>query len=88
MNTTRYGHTASVLINGTVLVSGGSGSGGYLNSAELYDPSRGVWTSTGDMNSTREWHTASVLTSGQLLVSGGVDNGGGYLNSAELYDPS
>jgi hypothetical protein len=83
MNSTRYGHTASVLINGTVIVSGGVSGGVSLNSAELYDPSRGVWTSTGAMNSTREWHTASVLTSGQVLVSGGGN--GVYLNSAELY---
>jgi N-acetylneuraminic acid mutarotase len=86
MNYTRYGHTASVLTNGKVLVTGGQNSGGYLNSAELYDPSTGVWTVTGNMNYTRGWHRASVLTNGKVLVTGG-DNGGGALNSAELYQP-
>ena len=52
----------------------------YLNSAELYDPSTGVWTITGNMNNARYYHTASVLTNGKVLVAGG-----GSLNSAELY---
>ena len=37
MNTARYGHTASVLIDGKVLVTGGSYNSSIdLNSAELY----------------------------------------------------
>jgi hypothetical protein len=39
MITGRQYHTASVLTTGKVLVSGGQGNGGALNSAELYDPS-------------------------------------------------
>ena len=51
-------HTASVLTNGKVLVTGGSGgsSGGALSSAELYDPSTGtvdnllgIWITVDDM---------------------------------------
>jgi len=38
MNYARGEHTASVLTNGKVLVTGGYNSGGYLNSAELYQP--------------------------------------------------
>ena len=36
MATARYQPTATSLLNGTVLVAGGSSSGGYLLSAELY----------------------------------------------------
>ncbi|CAF4919748.1 unnamed protein product, partial [Rotaria sp. Silwood1] len=36
MNHVRSGHTASVLTNGTVLVTGGSESDITLNSSELY----------------------------------------------------
>jgi hypothetical protein len=87
MNTSRSCHTASVLQNGIVLVSGGVGNGSvYLSSAELYDPSTGVWTITGIMNNGRAYHTASILKNGAVLVSGGWD--GSYnLKSAELYDP-
>ena len=38
MNYARFYHTASVLTNGKVLVTGGQGDIGHLNSAELYDP--------------------------------------------------
>ncbi len=77
-------HTASVLANGTVLVTGGSNTI-PLNTAELYDLSTGVWTLIGNMNCTRSCHTASVLTNGKLLVTGGYNSG--YLNTAELYQP-
>ncbi|CAF4425390.1 unnamed protein product, partial [Adineta steineri] len=83
MNSARKFHTASVLSNGTVLVSGGQNNvSDYLNSAELYDPSTGVWMSTGSMNNARYRHTASILSNGTVLVSGG-QNSGDYLNSAE-----
>ena len=42
MNYARDYHTASILTNGTVLVTGGQSSGGILNIAELYNPSTGV----------------------------------------------
>ncbi len=48
MNYDRVGHTASILKNGTVLITGGN-NGADLNTAELYDPSRGVWTITGNI---------------------------------------
>jgi hypothetical protein len=37
----RGGYTATLLRDGTVLVAGGSGAGGYLATAELYDPGSG-----------------------------------------------
>ncbi|CAF1561813.1 unnamed protein product [Adineta steineri] len=87
MNNGRYWHTASVLLNGKVLVTGGRGNS-FLNSVELYDPSTGTWTTTGRMTNTRYYHTASLLSNGKVLVTGGMDNANAYLNSAELYDPS
>jgi hypothetical protein len=66
MNNARYSHTASVLTNGKVLVTGGYGNISYLNSAELYDPSTGTWTITSNMNYTRGYHIASVLTNGTV----------------------
>ncbi len=57
---------------------------GYLNSAELYDPSTGTWTTTANMSIVLYGHTASLLTDGKVLVTGG-QNYGTALNSAELY---
>ena len=87
MNYGRYLHTASVLTNGKVLVTGGYNGVSYLPSAELYDPSTGLWNITGNMNNTRTYHTASVLTNGKVLVAGGLGNNSinSYLKSAELY---
>ena len=79
-------HTAYVLANGKVLIAAGQNGGGYLNSAELYDPSTGLWTLTGSMNYTRIFHTSSVLANGKVLVVGGSGSLS-WTNTAELYAP-
>ncbi|CAF1163060.1 unnamed protein product [Adineta steineri] len=81
-------HTASVLLNGKVLITGGYGFNGCLNSVELYDSSTGTWTTTSNMTYGRYYHTASVLSNGKVLVIGGTSNDYSSLNSAELYDLS
>ena len=81
--------TATLLLNGKVLVAGGYGLSGFAtNSAEVYDPSTGVWTTTGNMTTGRDGHTATLLPNGKVLVAGGQDNNGIVLSSAELYDPA
>ena len=47
MSAARSYHTATLLPNGKVLVAGGQNSSGVANSAELFDPATGNWTSTG-----------------------------------------
>jgi N-acetylneuraminic acid mutarotase len=94
MNITRSSHTASVLTNGKVLVTGGSNGFSALNDTELYDPSTDSWTIIGNLNDARESHTASILTNGKVLVTGGALStdgniySGTTLESTELYDPS
>ncbi len=84
-------HTATLLPDGKVLVSGGyrGGPDGHvLSSAELYDPSSGTWSATGDMIEARLRHTATLLPNGKVLVSGGANGDDRASSSAELYDPS
>src|SRR3990170_633460 len=93
MDGVRSGHTATLLPDGKVLVTGGSigyFSGELLASAELYDPGSGSWTATGSMAAARDAHTATLLRDGTVLVAGGFSGGdsGSTLASAELYDPS
>jgi hypothetical protein len=84
----RWGHTATLLPSGQVLVAGGMGTGtSFLSSAELYDPVTGGWRATGPMTVGRRSHTATLLPSGKVLVAGGCCDGGAVLISAEVYDP-
>lgn len=77
----RQMHTASVLLNGKVLVTGGQDlQNVQWNTCELYDPVKGQWSKTGDMHQARAGHTATVLQDGKVLVVGG--------DGCELYDPS
>jgi hypothetical protein len=83
----RTGHTATLLLDGRVLVTGDRGEDlsapgleERLRSAELYDPTSGTWSATARMLANGG-HTATLLPDGKVLVPGGTN---GF---AELYDP-
>jgi hypothetical protein len=82
--TARDAHTATLLANGKVLVTGGVNGGVVLNSPELFDA--GTFVSTGSMSAPRELHTATLLDNNKVLVVGGSSAGSIDLSSAELFD--
>jgi hypothetical protein len=96
----RYGATATLLLDGRVLIAGSliftdPLQGNYkVSSAELYDPATGKFSPTGSMSDDRENHTATLLPGGRVLVTGGeslraeVILGTGVLASADVYDPA
>jgi hypothetical protein len=84
-------HTATLLLDGRVLIAGGNVSGQHpLASAELYDPKTGTFSPTGSMVVARGFHTATLLADGRVLITGGTSDGwvgAQFLASAEIYDP-
>ncbi|KYF67507.1 Kelch repeat-containing protein [Sorangium cellulosum] len=87
----RHLHTATLLANGKVLVTGGRGADTdwrYWASAELYSPATNAWTAAASMSAVRFEHAAARLQSGKVLVTGGRDALERALASAELYDPA
>ncbi|MDA0988992.1 MAG: kelch repeat-containing protein, partial [Chloroflexi bacterium] len=72
MTTKRWGHTATVLKDGSVLVMN-------YKSAELYNPDTNTWTVAGDLPRQHgdapggKSHTATLLGDGRVFIVGGGD---------------
>lgn len=82
----RSHHTATLLQDGRVLITGG-----YVvpwpnlqstRTAEIYDPASGTFTQVGDMGAARADHLATLLPNGKVLITGGGTT------EAELFDPA
>jgi len=90
MTAARGEHTATVLQDGRVLLTGGydnNPANGQV-SAEIYDPASGQFTATGSMATPRAFHTTTLLQNGKVLVTGALNlviTGG---EKAELFDPT
>jgi WD40 repeat protein len=87
----RSSHTATLLPNGKVLITGGMSKNFPLSSSELYDPATGRFTASGDLLEARYNHSATLLPNGKVLIAGGTGsgaNGSLDLTSLELYDPA
>ncbi|HET9064796.1 MAG TPA: kelch repeat-containing protein [Gemmatimonadales bacterium] len=90
----RESHVAVRLADGRVLVMGGHAGRRddmvLYASAELYDPTTGQFTATGDMGTPRHKHDAVLLADGRVLVTGGADrrDSRGQYNTVERYDPT
>lgn len=86
--TPRYYHTATRLMDGSILVAGGYNNAISLASAERWNPSTGLWTAAGTMFQARSMHSATLLPNGKVLVAGGLDLAtNGVTRNTEIYDP-
>jgi N-acetylneuraminic acid mutarotase len=93
LNAARSRHTATLLPNGKVLVTGGSGdpTGAAIASVEIFDPATGTWKLTNSMSDARILHTATLLPNGRLLVTGGLIGIGAtdpMIAGTEIFDPA
>jgi Galactose oxidase, central domain len=105
MEVGRVFHTATLLCDLSaitcsdprVLIAGGESGGAQpgltsmLQTAELYDPVTGTFTSTGDLLASRTRHTATLLGNGKVLIAGGSTlvqlSPASLAAVAELFDP-
>jgi hypothetical protein len=80
----RDAQSATLLLDGRVLVVGGDG-----RTAELYDPNTGKFSTTGSTTIARISQTATLLLDGRVLIAGGWDGASIQPGSdtAELYQP-
>jgi hypothetical protein len=94
----RAGHAATLLGDGSVLVSGGeTGLGIFpiesLASTEIYHPTSNSWAAAAAMHVPRRMHSAIGLRDGRVLVVGGTNLAPGSplpaveQEQAEVYDP-
>ena len=89
MTTRRRQHNATLLPDGTVLVTGGSSGSGFDNAsapvfqAEVYDPAANTWRRLASNTVYRGYHaTALLLPDGRVLSAGGRNR-----RTAEVYSP-
>ncbi|MCI0341010.1 MAG: Ig-like domain-containing protein [Planctomycetales bacterium] len=96
----RFGHTATLLSNGKVLITGGGDERTIWDTAEIYDPLADSFSPTpGRMQESRQYHTATVIGNGNVVLMGGwslsillgnnlgaTANAALSTNSIEVYD--
>ena len=84
----RAGHSATVLSDGRVYISGGTGPDGEpLTTAELYDPATEIFAPASAVAGRRFEATVTALGDGNVLVAGGSD-GQQTLTTLDLLQPT
>jgi hypothetical protein len=86
MSSARLSSTATLLLDGKVLVVGGSnGANEPVMTVDLYDPATNTWSAAAPITTPRIVHAAARLPDGKVLVAGGFL--GVFYASADVYDP-
>jgi N-acetylneuraminic acid mutarotase len=96
MSVARAIHTATLLQDGEVLVTGGAttyhGSTGSVTArAEIFDPRTGKWRQVASLPKPLYVHQAALMPDGRVLVAGGwwaTSNSDPSHGSAYIYDPA
>ena len=81
----RFGHSATVLRDGRVLIVGGENEYGPVDAAEIYDPVERAFKPSSNLRG-RSGHAAVLLSDGRVLITGGRDFSG-PVQSTHFFDP-
>ena len=84
MSQPRANMTATTLLDGRVLVVGGSGGLTSAATAEIYSPTQNSWAPAAAPTCQRSGHSATLLADGRVLVIGGTI----CPQTAEIYNPA
>jgi hypothetical protein len=90
MTVARRQQNATILADGTVLVTGGSSGSGFDNNnapvykSELWNPDTGSWTTLASIGIYRGYHSMALLLPDGRVLSGGGNVGG---PSVEIFSP-
>src|ERR1051326_450893 len=85
MQSARSGACAAVLPDGRVMITGGLGPSGSLDTSEVFGMN-GSFSNVPAMSASRNGHTCMTMADGRVLVAGGR-NENGPINTAEIYNP-
>ena len=97
MRIRRFGHTATLLRDGRVLITGGQTEAPApvwppaLDSTEVFDPVTETFTDGPVMRTKRMDHTATLLEDGRVLIAGGIvfpESDRAASPSTELFHPA
>ena len=87
MTEARLGATATLALDGRVVIAGGQNGSVASSTIEIFDPVMGTFNFAGTLSSPRQNHAAAVLADGRVLIVGG-SNGSAPVASVDIYDPA